>query len=71
MSVSVISEAVTMAEAVAAMEEAMVPVDLAMVSSQLGRMLGLLEAVHFGQMTLCGVILGVGIILVLAVMFRG
>ena len=71
MPVSVISEAVTVAEEVAAMEETVVPVDLATVSLQLDRMSELLEAVHFGQMVLCGVILGVGIILVLAVMFRG
>lgn len=71
MPLSAISEAVTMAEEVAAMGEAVVPVDLSPVSQQLAYIQDILLYLLFGQLVLCGVLLGVAITLVLAVMFRG
>lgn len=71
MPVSTFSEVATVAEEVATTGETVGAVDLLTVSQQLDRLEELLEAIHFGQMVFVGVLLGVGIILVLAVMFRG
>lgn len=71
MPVSTLSEVATVAEEVTAMGETVGAVDLLTVSQQLDRLEDLLGAIQFGQMVHVGVLLGVGIILVLAVMFRG
>lgn len=71
MPVNEILEAVTVAEEVAAAGEVTVSVDLSVVSQQLDRLEILLTSIDFGQMVLVGVLLGVAISLLLAVMFRG
>lgn len=72
MPLSAISEAVAVLEEVSSgTGEAVVPVDLSTVSQQLVDIQDSLLYISFGQLVLCGVLLGVAITLVLAVMFRG
>lgn len=71
MPVEEILEVATVAgEVSSATVEIVESVDLTTVSLQLADIQDILLSVSFGQMVLCGVLLGAAVILVLAVMFR-